>query len=229
MQSKYIGKGIYSISEVSKLTGLKNVQVLRWTYGYAYKYKNEKRNSPAIIEHDYEKIGKKGALSFLDLIQIIFIKQFRDYGVSVPAIRIAAKRASELMNFSHPFATHKFFTDKRTIIAQIASETNEPELIDLVRQQYEMNEIVNPLLVGGIDFLKSDVAQRWWPQGKESGVVLDPNLNFGKPTVEAVNIPTEILVKSYEVHGSFQKVAEWYEIEEKHVAAALNFESSLVA
>jgi uncharacterized protein (DUF433 family)/DNA-binding transcriptional MerR regulator len=229
MDFKYIGKGIYSISEASKLTGVSNIKILRWVYGYTYKYRNDKRKADPVITHDYEKIDNKGALSFLDLIQLLFIKQFRLYGVSLHVIRLAAERARELVNFRHPFATHKFYTDGRNILAQIAYETKEFELINLLNSQYEINDMVSPLLFGGLDFAEMQVVQRWWPNGKDEGVVVDPAKNFGKPIVEKVNIPTELLSKYVRVMGSITEVAEWYEIDPESVKAAVKFENSLVA
>ena len=57
-------------------------------------------------------------------------------------------------------------------------------------------------------------------------VVLDPRICFGQPIVEPVAITTYVLAAFYLANGRNAKtVANWYEIEEEHVMAAVEFET----
>ena len=227
--NSYIGKGIYSISEAKRLTGISTQNIRRWLYGYSYYRKGEKYYKDPVLSHDYEPMEGNYALSFLDLIEIRFVYQFRKYGISLQSIRTAASRAADLIGNSHPFTTKKFYTDKRTILAQITSVERETELIDLIHHQYEINEIVVPLLYEGIDFSQFDVAERWWPMGFDSPIVIDPNRSLGRPIINSSGTPTEILFYSVKAGNSFDSVADWYEITPEEVKAAVNFENKLPA
>ena len=227
--SSRIGKGIYSVGEASKLTGVSRQNIRRWLYGYHYTKGGTRLFQAPVLNHDYAPYENIHALSFLDLMEIRFVDQFRIYGVSLQTIRIAAQRAAGLVQHSHPFATKKFFTDKTTILAQLVADPNEPELIDLAKRQYEIHDVVLPFLYEGIDFSEFDIAERWWPRGRRFEIVVDPHRSFGKPIVDGPGIPTEILADAYRVYGSVERVAEWYEIQPQDVRAAVEFESNLAA
>ncbi len=225
----FIGKGIYSVGEASKLTGVSTQNIRRWLYGYYFTKDGTRLFHPPVLQNDYAPYENTYALSFLDLMEIRFVDQFRIYGVSLQTIRIAAQRAAGLVEHSHPFATKKFFTDKTTILAQIVDDTNEPELVDLAKRQYEIHDVVLPFLYEGIDFSEFDTADRWWPRGRGFEIVLDPHRSFGRPIVDGPGIPTEILAAAYHADGSIERVAKWYEIQPQDVRAAVEFELNLAA
>lgn len=226
MKSSYnfLGRGIYTLTEAAVLSGISTTKISRWIRGYGHGTGAKTSRSEAIFTHDFQEISGRTALSFLDLIEIQFVDWFREHGVSWKSIRIAADRAAHILDSSHPFAKRRFFTDGKTILARITEEYREPDLIDLVRQQYEMDEIVSPVLYASLDFNGTDVAERWWPRGREQGIVVDPNLCFGKPTLERYGIPTRVLADSFRSVRSESEVADWFEIDVDAVRVALSFE-----
>lgn len=227
---RYLGQGIYSISEAAVLSGVTASKISRWVRGYSYTRHAMDARSAAVFERDFEEISGKTALSFLDLVEVQFVDWFRSHGVSWKSIRIAADRASQLLKSTRPFAMRQFFTDGKTIFARITKSYEYSDLIDLVRRQYEINEILSPLLYARLDFNDADTANRWWPMGRDRGVVVDPQLSFGKPVVERFGIPTRVIAESYRTIGSEGEVADWFEIDIKAVRDALDFEQvALVA
>lgn len=223
----YLGNGIYSYGEASIITGVTYNTLRRWIEGYR---RTDSGNpiSP-IFESDYQKIDDKKALSFMDVIEILFIKSFHSYGLSVQLIRKAVDRAALLLSSQHPFAIKKFYTDGKTILARIAKESEMPELIDLIKKQYQFDEIVLPELYECIDFGKYDIAERYWPEGKNKNIVIDPKINFGKPTIYGSNIPIQTLTDLYKSGQTRQDLAEWYDIDIKDVELAIYFENKNVA
>ena len=220
----HIGKGVYSVAEASRLTGIPAAQIRRWTRGYRIRTKAGVREQPPIFDTEFETVDQSHALSFLDLIEIQFIHSFRKHGVSWNAIRVATQRAASILQFSHPFTKREFFTDGSSILTRIGRESDEPELLNLVIDQYEMNSLVSPLLYENIDFGELDIAERWWPNGRSAGVVVDPSMNLGKPIVAKYNIPTSVLAQAYRSVGSVELVANWYEIDQAAVECAIKFE-----
>ena len=92
-----------------------------------------------------------------------------------------------------------------------------------------MDDLVSPALYENLDFSEMDLANRWWPLGRSKRVVLDPALNLGKPVVAAFNIPTATLSRVAKTAGSAREVAEWYEVDEATVLAAIEYENALAA
>jgi|GEM_PF-4269569 len=77
----------------SKLVGLSTGRIKRWLEGYEFKYKKEQgeilvygKSTPLIHR---EKIELPEFASFLELIDLLFVKQFLKHGYSLQKIRIA--------------------------------------------------------------------------------------------------------------------------------------------
>lgn len=224
-----VGRGIYTIPEAARLTKVSPAQLYRWLRGHTYTYHGEEHASPPVVTSDIRPINSSYALSFLDLIEMRFVKAFREYGISLRAIRVASQKAQELLDRTHPFSSHKFRTDGRTILAQIESEIDDPKLLDLLTDQYKFKEVIPPYLFKGIEFSENDFAQRWWWPGFHKRIVIDPARCFGQPIVSKEGVPTSVLAKMHMVEDSVEKVSRWFEVDERSVVAAIDFESQLVA
>ncbi len=225
----YIGKGIYSIPDAARLTGIHPTSIRRWVSGYHYTYHNKFSVSPPIISSTYKKLDSQVALAFLDLIEIRFINAFKKHGISLIHIRKAYKNAKELLSSEHPFATRKFKTDGKVIIAEIASKTEDIILIELAKNQVLMKKILQPYLFYGLEFNEDDLVFRWWPIGKKQGIVIDPKISFGQPIVYKDGIPTATLSNAFKLEKSFKSVADWYEVSLSTVKQAVEFENSLLS
>jgi uncharacterized protein (DUF433 family) len=225
----YIGQGIYSVSDVARLTGIDNRKVARWVRGYEYHNKSGSGAVEPVFRSDYKSVKGKVGLSFLDLVEIRFVDAFRKHGVSWRAIRIASLKAAEMLNCDHPFSMRRFLTDGKTIVARIAREQGDVELIDLISDQFEFDKIIAPYLYEGLDFSGHDTATRWWPLGRKRSIVIDPRRSFGKPILDKYNIPTSTIAASYKGNKSYSEIAKWFEIDPRSVKEAIDFERQLIA
>jgi uncharacterized protein (DUF433 family) len=226
---EYIGQGVYSIAEAARLTGVDARKITRWLKGYEYHNKESDGVSAPVFHSDYGSENGRIALSFLDMVEIRFVDAFRQHGVSWRAIRIASRKAAELLGYDHPFSMRKFLTDGKTIVARIAKEQNDIELIDLVTDQYQFDKIITPYLYEGLEFSKHDTATKWWPLGKQHSIVIDPQRSFGKPILDKYNIPTSTIAASYKGNKSYSEIARWFEIDAHSVKDAIDFELRLAA
>lgn len=225
----YIGKGIYTISDIVRITGISASKIRRWSLGYKYTRNNLTYNIDPLFQHDFEQIDNKNSFSFLDMVEILFISTFEDSNISLQSVRKAAEAGSKLLNSSHPFAKKVFYTDGKTILARIAEENHDPDLIDLLKKQYQIDPIVLPTLYESLDFDHYDYASKFWPLGKSKKIVVDPSTNFGKPTVTFYNIPTDTILEMYKTGHSFKSISEWFEIDEISLKMAIEFEMRNVA
>lgn len=222
-----IGRGVYTLTEAYRLTGIPVRRINRWTRGYEFNYRGNRRYSDPIIAAGQEQIAGQAVLNFLDIVEIRFLNSFREHGVSWKAIRIAAQRAKEILQRTHPFSTKIFKTDGRTILADFVAETGDSVLLDLVKNQYEFEKVVSPYLYGGLEFNEFSEPSRWYPLPDKKTVVIDPVRGFGAPIVSRGGVPTRILMQSFKGNPSYETVAKWYEIEEDAVRDAIQYERSL--
>ncbi len=223
-----IGRGVYTFVEAERLTMVPRRRIRRWTKGYSYKYKGEIKHTPAAIEKGYALDDDIPMLDFTDLIEIMFLNAFRNYGVSWKTINIASDKAKTMLKRRRPFSTRLFKTDGRTILGEIAQESDDKVLIDLIKDQYAFEKVLAPYL-NGLEFNKFDEPERWWPLGINRSVVIDPHRSFGAPIVVQGGIPTLILYKAVSADQSVDFVANWYDVERHEVVDAYEFERKLAA
>jgi len=74
---------------------------------------------------------------------------------------------------------------------------------------------------------ENGVVVRLRPAGRESPVVIDPDVRFGSPSVSG--IPTESIAELVEAGDSIESVARDFELKLRDVIAALSYEKQLIA
>lgn len=224
---QFIGRGVYGLKQAERLTGVPVHRIKRWSKGYHYFVRGERRYSPPAITTALEPLDNSLVLSFADLVEVRFLDKFLRHGVRWKTIRRAAERAKELLNRDHPFSSRIFRTDGRTILAELASETRDTVLLELTQFQYEFARIVGRFLHGGLDFNELEDAARWWPLGKDRRVVIDPTRAFGAPIVVPESIQTMVLAQAVIAEESIDAVTWWYDVDRQSVVDAVEYENSL--
>ena len=223
------GIGLYTFREAARLTKIPPRDLRRWMGGYAYKNKRHATSTEVAPLWPSELDDELDGISFHDLLEVRFVRAFRQHGVSLQTIRLASQRARELFATDYPFTSRQFRTDGRSIFASAMEETGETELLDLVRRQYAFRRIIEPSLYRGIEFDANQVAARWYPSPRSKAIVLDPDIAFGKPIVTDGAVKTSILYEAFTSEGDKNFIAKLYEVPLHAVEAAIAFEESLVA
>jgi len=219
------GIGLYTFQEAARLTGIKPGELRRWLHGY----QAGKKTMPPLWETELTSSELVG-LSFHDLLEVRFVKAFREHGVSLQTIRIAARHAREMFNSPYPFTCKRFQTDGKTIFAESLRESGDMELLDLRGKQIVFEKIIRPFLYEGIEFGMNERALRWFPMKRNKKVVLDPAISFGKPIVAEVGVRTDILYEAWLAEEKDKKrVARQFEVPVQAVDAAIRFEERLAA
>lgn len=223
---RIIGHGIYSLSDAQRLTGVPARRIRRWTAGYLITKQGViKQSTPVIANHLSADLGIP-ALNFADLIEVRFLNAFRELGVSMKAIRIASRRAKQILGLSHPFSSQRFSTDRHTILAQFVTETGDDVMLDLVHSQYELERLVSRYLVGEIEFNDRGQPQRWRPFPESDRIVIDPARAFGAPILDAEGIQTLVLARAVQAEGSVEGVAKMFNVDPAAVDVAYRYEVS---
>ncbi len=242
---RWIGRGVYTTAEASRLTAISPGRIRRWMLGYTFVRRGEIRTSPPVLSRGMGTLPESDAMtiSFRDLIEIMCVSGFLNAGVRWPRLRRAYAKAAEVLGMDHPFATRRFLTDGYSVLLKV----DDRVLLDLVSDQFALFEVLRPYLkTDGLDFA-DEFAARWWPMGKRKPVFVDGRLSFGQPVVTQ-GVPTLVLYRAYLAEqrartGTMTRdsiretidqktvhyVADWYSIASRSVRAAVEYETRLAA
>jgi uncharacterized protein (DUF433 family) len=221
-----IGVGIYSVPEAHRLTGVSTWCIRRWLAGYSYVYNGARRASPPVWTPDIPAVDGHRAISFLDLIEVRFVDAFLKQGISWKLIRKAEEKGREAFNTTHPFATNRFRSDGRTVLATVDHQGCS-RLLDIIKSQRVFDSIVQPF-IQRIDFADDGRPMVWWPLATSKRVVIDPLRCFGQPIVSSEGVPTHILFAARKSGQTLGEISQWYEVEKPSVQAAIRFEKQLL-
>jgi uncharacterized protein (DUF433 family) len=159
-------------------------------------------------------------LSFLDLQELRFLYLFRSRGASWQTLRAAHDRAKAIIGHRHPFATGRFKSAGREILAEVAQSESDRALENLVSRQLVFRKFIAPYL-RGLEF-NDEIVIRWYPR-RDRRVIIDPTRSFGQPVVRE-GVPTRVLARSFRKERSTERVARWYDVDSSSVRAAVDFE-----
>ena len=131
------------------------------------------------------------ALSYLQLIEVAVVAAARNAGVSLRNIRLAREYMSREFGSKFPFAEHRFKTDGRNLFMEVDSaEASEPA--GRVIRPDRGGQLAWSVIIGRLEeFDYDDIVLRWFVAGRNSPIVIDPRVAFGKPTLKGT--PTWIL------------------------------------
>jgi uncharacterized protein (DUF433 family) len=223
---RLIGRGLYSLTEASRLSRVPIRRIKRWTDGYWFILHGKRQWSPPVIGTEVGSIEGTTVLDFADLMEVRFLNALRDQGIGWAAIRVAGKRASDMLGTSRPFSSQRFTTDGHNILLLVADETGDRHLLNLVRNQWECEPLIE-LCRKGLHYEGKDQPQWWSPMGEERRVAVHPSRSFGAPIALPGSVRTRILYGAYKAEGSVEAAAEWYRVEKDEVADAVAFEEGL--
>lgn len=228
--------GLYTPPEAAALLHERQETVRRWAFGYARGRPGGKVAAPPLIHTDLPAVEGERALTFVELVELLYVRALRDARVGWNAIREAARVAARLFETPHPFALRQVFLEPGRFLYALLAEADGTEALVELRGhgQHVVPQLVKPYLQQ-LDFGASDVAARWWPVGRRGGVVLDPRIGFGAPVIEGTGIRARTLADAFEAervtHGTraLARVAWLYDLEPEQVDDALRFQRWLKA
>jgi uncharacterized protein (DUF433 family) len=220
----------YSVAETSRLTGIPPWSIKRYLRGYDYKYSVKEKihdgHQPPVVGQS--KVNSIYA-SFLDLVDLLFVKEFLNRRFTLQYLRLALNEAKEYLGTPH-FARSEFYTSGNDIILKLPKDGN---MVALMKYgQFAIPEVIKKIS-RGLDFenvTEFGLAQRWYPKGKRGLIVIDPQISFGRPTLIGHNVATSNIYDLYlGEKEKYEPVSEWFCIPVPKIQTAVQFEHSLWA
>jgi uncharacterized protein (DUF433 family) len=217
-----VGRGVYSVTEASRLTRLRPERVREWFRGR----ESTSRVFKPVFQSDYPVYDDEYAISFLDLIELNIGGKLRDADVPLSYLRKVYAQLRQDYG-DHPFCRRAIYVGDKKIFTRGLNDAESNCVIEAITNQSYFDKIIMPFLKR-IDYDRTtQQAIRWHIADK---IVIDPKIRFGKPVVEGTGIATSVLRDSFFANGEDAGfVARWFGIKPGQVQAAVDFENDLAA
>ena len=205
----------YSYAEADYLADVSRGTSKRWLSGYTYLHGGERVTQPPVTPGRWPE----GAVSFIDLVEIVAIGKLKEFGFSLPRVRDIVGNCQSFFHVERPLVTLKFKVGGQEAFVSIGSELTE---VGRNRGMRAWREILEPFLED-LDYTEG-FASRWWPMGRDNPIMLDPDYAFGFPVIRHSGVRTEIILERFQAGDLKDQIAEDFSVEPVDVERALQFE-----
>lgn len=217
---------MYTFGEAAHLAGLSAMTVRNWIMGSS-NFRGSSR-PPLLSTKKHE-----GALvSFLQLIEIMVAARLRKAeGASFHKVRTAHLNAQEHLNLEYPFAHIDLVSIGGHIVNLIRSKEADGSFQALdSTDQWSFPGIVEIGKVASEIEYAEELAARWWPDGKDSIIVIDPRISSGAPTIAGRGVTAAAICSRFlKARESVDFIMQDFQLEREQVEAALRYGERLAA
>jgi uncharacterized protein (DUF433 family) len=215
LHKNQLGYGIYTIPDISKLLGLPQAKVRR----YLNEYWDERLGKKLFNDtYTWSVDNKVKAVNFYTLIELHVCFHLKELGVPLKKILKSRETIAKDLNMAYPFASSEllaygdkiWYKFKDSIIN--ADGSKQSDFVEFIED-----------FAKKIEFNTNSIAERFWPNGKESDVVVDPHHQFGQPILNGTNINAEVIFSMYESGEPIEAISILYDLTQKQIADAISF------
>jgi len=207
----------YTATEAARYTDFSPQSVARWRAGYAYPtQKGPRRSGPLTGGRPH------GLLTFNELLEVAVVAAARRADVPMRSIRRAITAAREVYGIDRPLVTMTLMHDGKDIFIREIERADTSRYVNLSRHGQVAWEHVRDVL-RDIEF-EEDAAVRWYPDGRDTPIVIDPRVSFGRPYVVRKGVSTDAIRSRFLARESIDDIVDDFDLTEAEVEAALRFE-----
>ena len=164
-------------------------------------------------------------MSFLELVELIVVARFRSgrgRHLSLERLRAAHGFASQRLGLSFPFASQRLSAEGGNVMH--AFDETVPGggriAVDMGGTYALPMDFGDTLSL--LDFDVADgMAVRFYPHGRATAVIVDPEHAAGRPIVQGTNVRTETIVSRWKAGQNIAELEEDFEIPADTIEAVL--------
>lgn len=211
-----LGYGIYTSTDIAQLLGIPRSKVARYLKNYW-----DDRLGKELFNDSYSwqsESRKVKAVNFYVLIELYVCFQLQALGVKPKRILESRKNIAQETNTAYPFATSKVLSDGRKIWYQFQDSIIDADGTRQINFETLLREYLK-----NIDFNDQEEAIKFYPNGRNSSVVINPHNQFGQPIIEGTNINAEMIYSMYKSGEPLEFISHSYDLSLKAVNDAIEF------
>jgi len=210
-----LGSGIYTIPDISRLLSIPQTKVRRYLNDYW-----DDRLGKKLFNETYSWSAGDNikAVNFYALIELYTFFHLQEVGVSTRQILKSRTSIAKDLKIPYPFASAKLLSDGKRIWYEFkdsivnADGSKQTDFVEFIRK-----------FANKIEFNSNKIAEKFWPAGKKSDVVVNPHHQFGQPILNGTNINAEVIFSMYESGEPVEALGILYDLTPKQVDDAISF------
>lgn len=211
-----LGKGVYTLPDVARLLKLPYQKVHRWVNTYW----DGELGQLFEQRYSWETNGSK-AVSFHTLIELYVMMLLTESGVPARQILNAHQELAKVYTTPFPFARKSIISNISIGQKKIYFHLNGDTLCLNGTKQLELDFIHE--FITRLEFGDDDVANRFWPMGKNNAILVDPKRRFGQPVIGKSNISPDAINSHFKANDPPAYIAAIFGLSEKEVNDAIAF------
>jgi uncharacterized protein (DUF433 family) len=204
MKAAKINTGIFFSNDIALLLDLPTSKVSRWLNEYWADYLHEK--------------GRNKRIGFSELIEFYVFYMLRERGISPQKITTARESLKKLYKTNYPFASSNLLTYGTDIKFKDSTGLLNADL----ELQYNISDFIEPFSKK-IEYNKSEIAQRFYPAGKDIDIVVDPKHKFGSPVIKGTNTEVYALQPYIQAGEEYEFIADLFNLTVKQINDVSDF------
>lgn len=210
-----LGSGIFSASDAAKILNI-SPQKARYWFNYYLKQKHFQSEYRYYFTFD-----KTVAVNFLTLMEMYVFYSLKERNISIRTIINAHKYLSSFLNTPYPFAHKSLYTDGGNLLIDHNSDFFSTDGKEQYKLRLELDKFFQK-----ISFSPDGNAQSFHPLGLNNSVVVDPNHQFGTPTIKGTNIKVKTIIDLYNAGEKKKTIAELYHISLKQINDVIRYSNA---
>jgi len=195
---------LYTQSEAARMIGTPQSTFNRWASGYTTMSGNRK---PAFVT--IERPGRGYTVPFVGLAEAWIVRAFTRAGVPMARIRPALEQLRTQIGIEHALASDRLKTDGAEILWDLRKRDDafvDDRLVVVRNGQATFGEIVREHLKH-IDYRDGFIGQLRIPRADGADYTVDPQINFGQPTLTDYGIRVEDILHRISAGETIEEVA----------------------
>lgn len=209
----------YSCTEAGRYLRIPVTTVRAWTKGQPYITKSGEHFFHRVILPADEGTGY---LSFGNMIELYVLSSLRKvHNVPLRKVRLALDRIRTIFQTKHPLSDLDLLTDNSDLFIERFGEYLNLSREGQIEMKSELEECVRH-----IEKDAYGIPRKLFPRKGLTGILIDPLLNFGRPSIAGAGIPTEILFERFKSGEDLDFLAADYRCDKTLIQQAIEYEGS---
>jgi len=184
----------YSVRDAAPLLARPEQTIRRWSIGNRRRYQGHEVFDAPLISIDGEA-GRDGPpLSFLNLLELRMLSQYRN-DAALQAIRAALSYAAEQLQVARPLLTIEFQVHGGELFAAFERTPKGREMLFSATRGGQLPLFLPKLaseVTTDVDY-DHDIAQGWWPISRSHPVLIDLRIAAGRPITSETGVRVDAI------------------------------------